>query len=156
MLRRGQGDTNPHLLGISKATAQPRRSRQQQRYSNSGTTAPSLQTLAFVAATVLSYSYACAVVTRRHLYTHSNHDHIYFHVHFFISNTRRRTSLVFLQDMYSVHQEILMHVINHYHIYFHVCNPKVKHTSSNLILLSSTRAYSSTRSNHRIPGKTQA
>ena len=59
MLRRGQGDTNPHFLEISKSTVQLRL-QHQQRYGSS-TTAPALQTLAFVTATVLLCSYVCII-----------------------------------------------------------------------------------------------
>ena len=53
MLRRGQEDINPHFLGISKATAQPRYTRQQQRYNKRYNNSTSASTLAFVTVTVL-------------------------------------------------------------------------------------------------------
>ena len=74
MLRRGQGDINPHFLGGSKVSAQPRLQRQQR--CNNSTTAPALQTLAFLAAAALLCPYVCAVFTRRYLYMHLRHDHI--------------------------------------------------------------------------------
>ena len=60
MLLRGQDDINPHFLPISKAIAQPRYTLQQQRHSSS-TTAPALQTLAFVTGTVRWCSYVCSI-----------------------------------------------------------------------------------------------
>ena len=59
---RGQDDINPNFFGISKETVQPRYTlQQQQRYSSTSITAPALQTLAYVTATVLLCSCVCSV-----------------------------------------------------------------------------------------------
>ena len=88
MLLMGQDDRHPHLLGISKTTAQPRYPPQQQQRYSSSTTTPVLQTLAFVAATVLLPSCVFAVFTRRYVQSLSR-SHVLYD---FQSNTCRRTS----------------------------------------------------------------
>ena len=75
MLLRGQDDINPHFLPISKAIAQPRYTLQQQRHSSS-TTAPALQTLAFVTDTVLLCYYVCAACSPGDTCIH-NQSHLF-------------------------------------------------------------------------------
>ena len=74
-LRGGQGDTNRHFLGISKATAHPQLQQRQQL-----TAAPALQTMAvFTAMVLFLFIHACSVPPQEiiHVCMHLSHEHIY-------------------------------------------------------------------------------
>ena len=70
----GAGRHSPHFLGISKASAKPPHTLQQQQRYNGNTTAPTLQTLVFVTAAVILCSLLRAVLTGRYV---CNHDSIF-------------------------------------------------------------------------------